>query len=110
MRIRNSFPYWYSGYSADEAAIVMVVPPGQLPELVKKLQKTRVMDIIAYTVSSQRLEYANDLLQPAGVRPASLVTTVSATRRSRLVTVTLTPGRVAPEGSVMVPAMLPYTA
>jgi hypothetical protein len=75
MRIRNSFPYWYSGYSADEAAINMVVPPDQLPELLKKLRATRVMDIIAYTVSSQRLEYANDLLQPAGVRPASLVTT-----------------------------------
>jgi hypothetical protein len=75
MRIRNSFPYWYSGYSADEAAIIMVVPPDQLPELLKKLRTTRVMDIIAYTVSSQRLEYANDLLQPAGVRPASLVTT-----------------------------------
>jgi hypothetical protein len=53
----------------------MVVPPDQLPELLKKLRATRVMDIIAYTVSSQRLEYANDLLQPAGVRPASLVTT-----------------------------------
>jgi hypothetical protein len=78
MRIRNSFPYWYSGYSADEAAIVMVVPPGQVPELVKKLQKkTRVMDLIAYTVPVERIEYARDqLLQPAaGVRPASFVTT-----------------------------------
>jgi hypothetical protein len=78
MRIRNSFPYWYSGYSADEAAIIMVVPPDQIPELMKKLRKTRVMDIIGYTVSADRLEYAQDLLQPAqpaGLRRASMVTT-----------------------------------
>jgi len=74
MRIRNSFPYWYSGYSADEAAIIMVVPPEQLMDLLKKLRKTRVMDIIAYTVPAERVAYAGDLLQPAGVRPASLVT------------------------------------
>jgi hypothetical protein len=76
MRIRNSFPYWYSGYSADEAAIIMVVPPDQIPELMKKLRKTRVMDIIGYTVSANRLEYAQDLLQPAaGLQRASMVTT-----------------------------------
>jgi hypothetical protein len=74
MRIRNSFPYWYSGYSADEAAIIMVVPPDQLPELLNKLRKTRVMDIIGYTVSAHRLELARDLLQPAGVQRASMVT------------------------------------
>jgi hypothetical protein len=75
MRIRNSFPYWYSGYTADEAAILMVVSPEQLPGLLKKLRKTRVMDIIGYTVSGERLELAREVLQPAGVRPASLITT-----------------------------------
>jgi hypothetical protein len=75
MRIRNSFPYWYSGYTADEAAIIMVVAPEQVPALLNKLRKTRVMDIIGYTVSATQLEQARDLLQPAGPRRASLVTT-----------------------------------
>ena len=43
---------------------------------MKKLRKTRVMDIIGYTVSANRLEYAQDLLQPAaGLQRASMVTT-----------------------------------
>ncbi len=39
-----------------------------------------------------------------------MVTTVSEVLRSTLVTVTLTPGRIAPLESVTVPLMLPYTA
>ena len=43
-------------------------------------------------------------------KPDSLVTTVSTVFRSRLVTVTVTPGSTPPLSSVTVPPMLPYTA
>src|SRR4029453_19672842 len=43
-------------------------------------------------------------------RPVPEVTTAADVLRSRLVTVTLAPGRAAPLGSVTMPAMLPYTA
>ena len=43
-------------------------------------------------------------------RPDSLVTTVSAVCRSTLVIVTVAPGTMLPEVSVMMPETLPYTA
>jgi hypothetical protein len=64
MRIRNSFPWWYTGYTADEAAIILVVPPGQVSALINRLRRTQVMDIIGYTLSSEKLQLAQEILQP----------------------------------------------
>jgi hypothetical protein len=68
MRIRNSFPWWYTGYTADEAAILLVVPPGQVQTLINRLRRTQVMDIIGYTVSSEKIQLAQELLQPQASR------------------------------------------
>jgi hypothetical protein len=64
MRIRNSFPWWHSGYSADEAAITLVIPQSHLQELVSRLRKTQVVEIVAYTIPSYLTAQAQDLLQP----------------------------------------------
>jgi hypothetical protein len=68
MRIRNSFPWWYTGYTADEAAIILVVPPDQVQSLINRLRRTQVMDIIGYTVSGDKLQLAQELLQPQALR------------------------------------------
>jgi hypothetical protein len=64
MRIRNSFPWWYSGYTADEAAIILVVPADQVGGLISRLRRTKVMDIIGYTVSAERIQMMQETLQP----------------------------------------------
>jgi len=69
MRIRNSFPWWHSGYSADEAAITLVIPQSHLPELVSRLRKTQVVEIVAYTIPAYVTAQAQDLLQPAAATP-----------------------------------------
>ena len=65
IRIRNSFPWWYTGYTADEAAIIVVVPPEHAHVLITRLRRTQVIDIIGYAIPPERIDRARELLVPA---------------------------------------------